>query len=87
MRSTAEAPRTEAQLRAVWRAHDAASARRQSSYVDPVDGDLVMTAHYLRARGYCCGAGCRHCPYPAAEQAAAERPADAECLGAGPGPS
>lgn len=26
-------------------------------------GLLVFTAHYLLARGYCCGSGCRHCPY------------------------
>jgi hypothetical protein len=26
-------------------------------------GYLVFTAHYLRERGYCCGSGCRHCPY------------------------
>lgn len=24
---------------------------------------LVFTAKYLRARGYCCESGCRHCPY------------------------
>ena len=27
------------------------------------DGRWVFTAHYLRARGYCCQSGCRHCPY------------------------
>jgi hypothetical protein len=27
------------------------------------DGKLVFTAHYLKNRGYCCGFGCRHCPY------------------------
>ena len=26
-------------------------------------GLLVFTARYLLRRGYCCGAGCRHCPY------------------------
>jgi hypothetical protein len=24
---------------------------------------MVMTAHYLTKRGYCCQSGCRHCPY------------------------
>jgi hypothetical protein len=24
---------------------------------------LVFTAAYHRKRGYCCGSGCRHCPY------------------------
>ena len=27
------------------------------------DGYVVLTAHYLRERGYCCGNGCLHCPY------------------------
>lgn len=26
-------------------------------------GYLVFTAKYLLDRGYCCGNGCRHCPY------------------------
>ncbi|PYT00126.1 MAG: TlyA family rRNA (cytidine-2'-O)-methyltransferase [Acidobacteria bacterium] len=29
-------------------------------------GLMVMTAKYLLDRGYCCGNGCRHCPYPPA---------------------
>lgn len=40
-------------------------------YVDP-DGLYVFTAAWLLKRGYCCGNGCRHCPYdegPAAEDA------------------
>jgi Family of unknown function (DUF5522)/Cysteine-rich CWC len=28
------------------------------------NGRYVFTAHYLQRRGYCCGSGCRHCPYP-----------------------
>jgi len=24
---------------------------------------MVLTAHYLLNRGYCCGNGCMHCPY------------------------
>jgi hypothetical protein len=27
------------------------------------DGKYVFTAYYLLKRGYCCGSGCRHCPY------------------------
>ena len=27
------------------------------------DGMMVLTAHYLLKRGYCCGNGCKHCPY------------------------
>lgn len=26
-------------------------------------GLMVLTAHFLTKRGYCCGNGCRHCPY------------------------
>ncbi len=44
-------------------AHDRAEARGLSGYVDPDSGLFVMTATYLRDRGYCCNSGCRHCPY------------------------
>jgi len=27
------------------------------------EGLVVMTARYLLERGYCCGNGCKHCPY------------------------
>jgi hypothetical protein len=27
------------------------------------NGLMVLTAHFLEKRGYCCGNGCRHCPY------------------------
>lgn len=33
------------------------------------DGYLVFTAHYLLKRGYCCGSGCRNCPYEKADKA------------------
>ena len=40
----------------------------RGSFVDQLDyyrdGDaIVFTESYLRRRGYCCGSGCRHCPY------------------------
>lgn len=28
------------------------------------NGLMVFTAAYHLKRGYCCGNGCRHCPYP-----------------------
>lgn len=31
-------------------------------YMDP-KGYRVMTERFLKNRGYCCGNGCRHCPY------------------------
>jgi len=27
------------------------------------NGNFVFTASYLLKRNYCCGSGCRHCPY------------------------
>jgi hypothetical protein len=27
------------------------------------DGMLVFTSFYLLSRGYCCGNGCRECPF------------------------
>lgn len=27
------------------------------------EGKMVLTAHYLLNRGYCCGNGCTHCPF------------------------
>jgi iron complex transport system substrate-binding protein len=27
------------------------------------NGAWVFTSNYLKRRGYCCGSGCRHCPY------------------------
>lgn len=26
-------------------------------------GLITFTAKYLSERGYCCGSGCKHCPY------------------------
>ncbi|MCS6917931.1 MAG: DUF5522 domain-containing protein [Chitinophagales bacterium] len=31
-------------------------------YIDE-NGNYVFTEAYLLGRGYCCGCGCRHCPY------------------------
>lgn len=27
------------------------------------EGFTIFTEQYLLSRGYCCGNGCRHCPY------------------------
>jgi len=27
------------------------------------NGLMVLTAQFLKKRGYCCANGCRHCPY------------------------
>jgi hypothetical protein len=47
---------------------DAPLVEGRDYYFDP-DGLWVMTARYLRRRGYCCGSGCRHCPYGNAPKA------------------
>lgn len=35
--------------------------KEPDSYIE--NGLLVYTAAYHLKRGYCCGSGCRHCPY------------------------
>ena len=45
---------------------------------EPVEGEdfytegaaVVFTARYHLRRGYCCGNGCRHCPYAGGGRAA-----------------
>ena len=37
------------------------------TYLSP-EGLLVFTEKYHLRRGYCCGSGCRHCPFKAAER-------------------
>ncbi len=32
------------------------------------NGLMVLTAHFLKKRGYCCNNGCRNCPYPKDEK-------------------
>jgi hypothetical protein len=48
---------------AMQEAHDAAVARGDAGYADPVTGFFVFTTPSLLAKGRCCGNGCRHCPY------------------------
>lgn len=33
------------------------------TYIDPTSGYTVFTRVAHLSRGYCCGSGCRHCPY------------------------
>ena len=57
--------------RAAREAHDRAVAAGEPGYLDPASGAFVFTAVELAARGECCGSGCRHCPYPLPDAAAA----------------
>jgi len=43
--------------------HDAAVANGEAGYSDPETGLFVQTSATLKKRGFCCGNGCRHCPY------------------------
>ncbi|HET9236495.1 MAG TPA: DUF5522 domain-containing protein [Oligoflexus sp.] len=36
--------------------------------IDPITGYMIFTAAYHLRRGYCCGSGCRNCPYRPEEQ-------------------
>lgn len=47
----------------IERLHAAACSRGDAGYMDPETGLMVLTAEYLRNRGECCWAGCRHCPW------------------------
>lgn len=41
---------------------DGGRAEDQDYYVNDA-GLVVFTSKYLLGRGYCCGNGCKHCPY------------------------
>mmetsp|Transcript_12854 Transcript_12854/g.24131 ORF Transcript_12854/g.24131 Transcript_12854/m.24131 type:complete len:742 (-) Transcript_12854:317-2542(-) len=43
--------------------HKGACEKGQLTYMDPETGYQVFTEVAHRARGRCCGSGCRHCPY------------------------
>ena len=43
--------------------HKDAIDEKNDIYFDPETGFAVSTAKFLLKRGYCCGSGCRHCPY------------------------
>ncbi len=54
-----------------------AERRGRSTYADPRTGLQVFTPAALRARGECCGNGCRHCPFEVDPEAAgATTPSD-----------
>jgi hypothetical protein len=43
--------------------HKRAIENDEDTYADPSTGYKVFTAAFLLKRVYCCGSGCRHCPY------------------------
>jgi len=55
---------TQAQLLLeIEEAHKSAMEAGKKLYEDPKTGFLVFTEKAALDRGYCCGRGCRHCPY------------------------
>ena len=42
--------------------NDVASSTESDYYLE--NGYVVFTESYHKKRGYCCGSGCRHCPFP-----------------------
>ena len=54
---------TEAKFLEITRLHKEAIESGHDIYTDPETGCAVLTAKFLLKRGYCCGSGCRHCPY------------------------
>jgi len=36
---------------------------KEVHYYTDANGNIVFTETFLLARGYCCGNGCRHCPF------------------------
>ena len=46
-------------------------------YLDAA-GRCVFTEKYHRERGYCCGSGCRHCPYGFGQAPSLDREAPRE---------
>lgn len=52
---------------------DLANSSKQEKLVEETDyyfenGLMVLTSHFLLNRGYCCGNGCRNCPYEGTEK-------------------
>jgi hypothetical protein len=43
--------------------HKRAIEKNEDIYIDLKTGFQVFTAAFLLEKGYCCGSGCRHCPY------------------------
>lgn len=56
-------PPTHPRHEEITAAHERALDRDDPGYIDPRTGLFVLTAAALWERGWCCGQGCRHCPY------------------------
>mgnify|MGYP001580046557 CR=1 FL=1 len=47
----------------ILKEHDTAMQKGRPRYADPATGIEVFTAQALWDEGFCCDAGCRHCPF------------------------
>ncbi|MCF8530519.1 MAG: hypothetical protein K9G05_07245 [Candidatus Nanopelagicales bacterium] len=47
----------------IMSAHESACHTGDAGYLDPFTGLFVMTSDHHLERGFCCGRGCRHCPF------------------------
>ena len=54
-----------------------ALVENEDYYVDG-NGLLVFTERYLLERGFCCGNGCRHCPYGTGKETSKPTPEQQE---------
>jgi len=52
--------------RAAAKAHPLPQPKAGDFYIE--GEHIVFTAQYHLRRGYCCGSGCRHCPYDELER-------------------
>lgn len=59
----ARLPPERADFGPILEAHERALRCGRATYRDPASGYDVFTAAALWARGECCDAGCRHCPF------------------------
>jgi hypothetical protein len=62
-------PADHPQREKILAAHAQALTAGTAGYRDPASGLFVLTAGFLADRGWCCGRGCRHCPYTVDEEA------------------
>lgn len=53
---------------AAWRTRPQPRPGPGDCYVDAATGFVVFTEQFHRRRGYCCGSGCRHCPWAEKEE-------------------
>lgn len=61
--SVGEIEEVPASTASCWELHARAVSAAEEGYVDPETGYFVFSEVAHRQRGFCCGNGCRHCPY------------------------